>query len=549
MVQPAGEAAAHSAGSVQLEMNASAAAAVDIADHKPAAGSADSSHAEVERCVEERTAELLKSNQELRRELEQRKRTEEEFREIADHVPGLISYIDTDERTRYVNRPDEVWFGIRRGDVIGMHSKDVVGKEAYEFVSEHIDRAWTGENVQFELPMLKNREESGWGLVSIFPDVDDRREIKGFFCFLSDITEQKRAEKALRESEERFRQLAENIREVFWLRSGDGRELTYVSPAYETIWWRTCQSLYENPSGLIEAIHPDDQAFVKEAFATARVEKQEFDQEYRILRPDGTIRWIRDRGFPVQDEHGVVRRIAGIAEDITQWKSAEEQLRAYQRQLRSLASELSLAEERERHSIAADLHDHVGQTLALAKIKLGGHRESLSDPEQLASIDEVRELLDHTIRDTRSLYLELSPPVLYELGFESAVEWLCDQTHKQHGIVCNVHNDAQPKPLGDDFRIVLFQAVRELLFNVAKHAQVTQANVTLERIGDDLRVQVEDTGVGFHPDTETEEVSGMQGYGLFSIGERISFLGGSFDVQSEPGKGTRVMITAPLKLE
>jgi PAS domain S-box-containing protein len=373
--------------------------------------------------------------------------------------------------------------------------------------------------------------------------------VKGYFGFLSDITEQKRAEDALRESEVRFRQLAENIREVFWLRSGDGRELIYVSPAYEKIWQRSCASLYERPASLIEAIHPDDRQFVQEAFASALAEKREFDKEYRILRPDDSIRWIRDRGFPVHDAHGGIHRIAGIAEDITRWKSVEEQLRSNQKQLRSLASEVSLAEERERRRIAADLHDQVGQMLALAKIKLGGHQELLSTHEQLASIREVRDLLEDAIRDTRSLHLELSPPVLHELGFESAVEWLCERTQKLHNIVCDMHDDGQTKPVGDEVRVVLFQAIRELLFNVAKHAQISQADVSLTRVGDTIQVRVQDAGVGFDPRLVNSQVTGKHGIGLFRIRERVRFFGGGFDVKSHPGKGTCVTITAPVKLD
>jgi PAS domain S-box-containing protein len=470
-----------------------------------------------------------------------------ELEVIADNVPGLISYVDVEQRFRYVNKPNEEWFGILRGNVVGLQTRDVVGADVYDSLIDEINRSLSGESVRFELPFSDSRGGPGYGLVTVIPDLDENGEINGYFCFMTDITEQRLAEDALRESEERFRQLAENIHEVFWLRSGDGRELIYVSPAYERIWGRTCESLYSNPAALREAIHVDDRESVKKGFFSARDEHREYDEEYRIVRSDGTIRWIRDRGFPIFDEAGSAYRIAGIAEDITASKRAEEQLRDYQRQLRSLASEVSLAEERERRRIAAGLHDHVGQNLALARIKSGALRETLSSPEQVAAVDELRELLEHAIRDTRSLHLELSPPVVYELGLEAAVDWLAERFQRQHGIICDVHDDGDTKPIEDDIRVVLFQAVRELLFNVVKHAGVTRASISLRRRPPYIEAHVEDEGVGFEPSVAMSGRTEGSGFGLFSICERINFLGGQVHVDSSPGKGTRVTIRAPLK--
>ena len=137
-------------------------------------------------------------------------------------------------------------------------------------------------------------------------------------CGIStDITEWKNAEKALRESEERFRQVVEMIKEVFWLSNPDKTEILYVSPAYEAIWGRSCESLYASPQDWLDAIHSEDRERVIEAALTKQV-SGDYDEQYRIVRPDGSVRWIRDRAFPVKDVAGNVYRLAGIAEDITE---------------------------------------------------------------------------------------------------------------------------------------------------------------------------------------------------------------------------------------
>jgi PAS domain S-box-containing protein len=147
------------------------------------------------------------------------------------------------------------------------------------------------------------------------------------------ITDRKETELALRESQERFRQLTEYIREVFWLSDPEKNRIIYISPAYEEIWGRSCRSLYDAPRSWLDAIHPDDRARVLDAALTKQV-TGEYDEEYRIVRPDGSIRWIRDRAFPVHDASGTVYRIAGIAEDLTRRKEMEDELRLREERLR-----------------------------------------------------------------------------------------------------------------------------------------------------------------------------------------------------------------------
>jgi len=228
-------------------------------------------------------------------------------------------------------------------------------------------------------------------------------------------------------------------------------------------------------------------------------------------------------------------------------KDAQTKLLDHQERLRSLASELALAEERVRRRIATALHDRVGQTLALAKVKLGQLKEPAADLDQ--QIEDIRELVGSAFQDTRSLTFELSPPILYEVGLEAAIDWLADEIQQNHGIDVHFQGDGQPKPLDDDVRVVLYQAARELLFNVVKHANATSASVSVGLHGQRVQIVVSDNGQGIDIDKLPPDATAAHGFGLFSIRERLSLVGGHLDIESEIGQGTRVTIWAPLAKE
>jgi signal transduction histidine kinase len=236
--------------------------------------------------------------------------------------------------------------------------------------------------------------------------------------------------------------------------------------------------------------------------------------------------------------------------EINERKRAEGQVAAYQENLRSLVSQLSLAEERERRRLAANLHDRIGHTLALANIKLGELQKSAAtiDPNSLGpEIDKITKLMRQAIQETQSLTFKISPPILYELGLEAALEWLTEQLQEEYGIATSFASDHEPAPLDDDVRILLFQAVSELLVNAVKHARARNLKVSIKRAGADLKVEVADDGVGFQvPETGVPRQA-QGGFGLFSIRERLRPGGGLLEVHSTPGAGARVTLTVPLK--
>jgi signal transduction histidine kinase len=215
------------------------------------------------------------------------------------------------------------------------------------------------------------------------------------------------------------------------------------------------------------------------------------------------------------------------------------------RDLQTLASDLTLAEERERRRLAVQLHDGIGQALAICKMRLGQLGRTAS-PDDAAQFAQVRELLDDAICDARTLTVELSPPLLHELGLEAALEWLGERARDEMGLRCEYLNDAQPKPLTEGVRVLLYQAVRELLANVVKHAQADSVCISSSRSDSEIKVGVEDDGVGFQTD-KLSAAHGMQGFGLFSIRERLTGVGGRMEVRSGPGRGTGIFLFAPLQ--
>ena len=261
--------------------------------------------------------------------------------------------------------------------------------------------------------------------------------------------------------------------------------------------------------------------------------------------------------------------IALIVTDLTEQKRherlvvAEEQLRAFSHvleqrvaertavahrqaaQLRRLAAELTDAEQRERRRLAQILHDHLQQMLAAARMKLAGLRRRAENPEQRESLVWLDDLIGQCIEQSRSLTAELSPPVLYDVGLSAALELLGRQMQQKYELAVQVKSDADVDPIDVGLRVLLFQAVRELLFNAYKHARAKEVCVLAGVDEDWVRVTVADSGVGFDPLSLDGEATANTSFGLFSIRERIKLMGGSLDVDSAPGQGTRITVTAP----
>jgi len=359
----------------------------------------------------------------------------------------------------------------------------------------------------------------------------------------TEISVRRKAEEALRASEYKYKTLLENLPQRIFYKD---RNLVYISCNQhfaddlnikaDEISGRTDFDLFE--SSLAEQYRDDDQRVM----ASGRIEEIEemFTAKDRLI-PVQTVK------TPIKDDQDNIIGIQGIFWDISRRKKIEAEKAKYQKQLRSLSSELLLTEESERRRIASDLHDRIGQALAISKIKLGLLQENMEIPEMTDTLNEVRGYIDQTINDTRTLTFEISPPVLYQFGLGAAIEWLVDQLSARHGISISYRNDGGPDSMDESSSFLLFRAIRELLLNVIKHAQASQVEITLSCIDDQVRIEVSDNGIGFNT-SEIEYPSGIsKEFGLFSLKERLSHLRGTIAIHSHPGQGTRVALTAPLR--
>jgi len=234
-----------------------------------------------------------------------------------------------------------------------------------------------------------------------------------------------------------------------------------------------------------------------------------------------------------------------LEEEIIERKKVEEKIKKYQKELREMTLELSLAEERERRTIASNLHDHIGQALAIIKLKLSALQGNAIFCGFEQNIIDIRRLLDQTIQYTRNVTFELSPPVLYELGLIAAIEWLSEQSPEKYGLKVNLTTEGNHINLPDEIEIILFKAIRELLTNSAKHGHASLVNIHFKWHEHKIEVDIDDNGTGF--DSKKSVSIKNTGFGLFSIRERIRYLGGYFDIRSEKGEGTEVKIIIPKK--
>lgn len=246
-------------------------------------------------------------------------------------------------------------------------------------------------------------------------------------------------------------------------------------------------------------------------------------------------------------ERQVKVRTAELIRTKEQLRKAVKDISVHKRQLQSMASQHTISEEQARRKLAGHLHDNICQSLGVVKMKLDALTKSISPSDFTAPLQEVAQIIKSTIQDVRSVIVDLSPPVLHELGLEAALEWLAERFHDRNGVLCAFENDRLAKPLDDDVCILLFQSVRELLVNSIQHAQARNVKICALREGDNIHITVEDDGGDFKTSERGFPVREARGFGFFNIRERLSSIGGYMEIKSLKGKGRHVTLVAPLK--
>jgi PAS domain S-box-containing protein len=461
--------------------------------------------------------------------------SERKYRELIENAHEGIWIIDVAGQIKFVNRRMREITGHEKLE--NSNIRGLFDRANWRLMEKVLEENRQNNVAQQEVVLTCKNQGLAAAIMSSVP-LFENGQFSGTFAMFSDIT-------ALRETERRFRKIFEEAAIGMSLVDMDGYLLD-SNPALSEMLRYDKEELYRK--SFKDFTHPEDIAQSVSLFQDlTKGKKESFTWEKRYIRKDGQTVWAQVtvsvlRGARREPQFAII-----MTQDISQRKKAEEEIRVNQEQLQSLASELSLTEERERRRLATDLHDHIGQALAVSKIKLGVLQKTARSQELAGSLGEVRELIEKMILDTRSLTFELSLPVLYELGFEAAVEWFAKHIRSQHGIQVEVQKDMAPIPMNDEIKVLLFRSVRELMINIVKHAQARHARVNILRHGDRVGIEVEDDGVGITDSKGYAQSQNNGGFGLFSIRERLHYLGGTVDVASVNGQGTRVTLTVPLE--
>lgn len=233
-----------------------------------------------------------------------------------------------------------------------------------------------------------------------------------------------------------------------------------------------------------------------------------------------------------------------LQSEIKKHRQSKEEIAKHRQQLNQLTHKLTLTEERERRAIASDLHDQIGQSLALIKSKILNLQGDTIFSGFHKNVSAIMTLLEKTIRSTRSLTFEISSPVLYELGIVPALRWLAERFQKKHNLNVNVVEIGYVGSIRIDLRVMLFKCVRELLVNAVKYSNAERVEITVYSENEQIIIKVADNGSGF--DVAGFEATGVEekGFGLFSIKERLAHMGGEMILLSNPNQGTKVILKA-----
>jgi PAS domain S-box-containing protein len=369
---------------------------------------------------------------------------------------------------------------------------------------------------------------------SLIRDVHGRPQ--HFVAEVVDITDRKRAEQTLRESEQRFRRVADSAPVLIWM-SGTEKLRTFFNQGWLDFTGRTAKQ--EMGNGWASGLYPDDLDHCLGIYSGAFDARLEFEMEYRLKRFDGTYRWIVDYGVPRFESDGTFCGYIGSCVDITERKAAAESLEA-------LSGRLITAQEEERGRIARELHDDFSQRLALLGIGLSRlwKKRPESEDEERTLVRELWNRTQEISSDVHRLSHQLHSSKLEHVGLGPALMGLCEEISEKYGIQVEFTDGGFSSPIPKDVALCLFRVAQEALSNVAKHSRATQAQVELRNANSELRLRIVDAGLGFDVAFRNPDV----GIGLVGMRERLRLVGGRLSVQSALMRGTEILAEVPISV-
>ncbi|MCK5113324.1 MAG: PAS domain S-box protein [Phycisphaerae bacterium] len=465
---------------------------------------------------------LLSTGQDITDRLqadEKLRESEEMARAILNASPAAIVLLGKDGLVIDCNEAYPARFGQTSEQLIGTYVWDLFPLQIAQRRKAQIQAVFdTGK------PFVGEDERNGtWNEYHIEPATwEPDGHVRTVIVEALDITPRKHAEQQLI-SQARF--TSENPSPV--MRIDEHGEILHAN--------KPARTLLDNMGGFENPRLPESwKELINQALDTGKLQTVEYDcgesTYFLNFAP------IVDSGY-----------VNAYAHDITRRKQTERKVIEHQKKLRSLAQLLAQSEERQRRKIASGLHDNVVQNLAAVKISATMMRDSSKSKEFREEMEGMIRILDDTIYETRTLTFELCPPILHNLGFAAAVEWLLEQFGKNNKITTEFHSraDSAHCDMPADIRDLMFQLVREILTNIAKHAEATNVKVTTSNQNGGYVASIEDNGVGFDVTSIMSKSDGMDGFGLFNIRERLGHFEGRLDVDSKRGKGTKVTIRLP----
>ncbi len=512
-------------------------------------------YGELEHLVAERTAELVQANQKLKQEIEDRKRTEAELKRTKEYLENVFA--NSVDAIGIVDRHGKIILWNRRSvEIYGYQLEELADKKAFELYADpgELDRMLgrlrrDGVVREFEIPMKKKDGTIVPMDISISLLKDDQGRTIGSVCLARDLSDRKKSEAALKHAQAELRrysrdlerQVRERTREinsilrytpaVVYIKDREGR-YTLVNSRYEELFDMSREQICGKCDHDIFPRALADQIRASDLLVLAR--RRPYQAEEALPPPDGRRTYLSVK-FPLYSEQGAPTGLCGIATDITELKQAQDQLRR-------LSGSIMANQEKERKAIARELHDELGQVLTALRMDAVWLSDRLQAPDPKAGDRALAMcgLIDHTIDEVRGLATRLRPGVLDDLGLIDALEWYIADFEKRTGIAC-IFKHRQVPDIDGIGATAAYRIVQEALTNVTRHAAATQVRVSLEPKQGILTLAVADNGQGF----DLKEIAASECLGLAGMRERAGLLGGSLEIRSRPGKGTKVFFRLP----